>query len=60
MRLVFLGQVLEKLFIIRFHGNTSIGSGVVPCGQTYRQTDLTKLTLVYRNSANTPNTMKTA
>ena len=66
MRLEFLEQVLEKLLIVKFHENPSVGNGVVPCVKKYRQTDrqietdLTKLTLAFRISANEPNTTKTA
>jgi len=60
MRIEFWGQLLEKLLIGNFHENTSVGSGVVLCRQTCRQTDLTKLTFAFRNSANAPNTTNTA
>jgi len=45
MRLEFLGQVLEKLLIVKFHENPSVGNGVVPCGKTYRQTSRSSLSL---------------
>jgi len=45
MRLEFWGQVLEKLLIVKFHENPSVGNGVVPCGKTYRQTWQSSLSL---------------
>ena len=36
MELEFSRQVFEKCSIIKFHGNWSIGSRVVSCGQKYR------------------------
>jgi len=34
--------------------NSSNGSRVIPCGWTYRQTDMTKLTVVIRSFAKAP------
>jgi len=49
----------EKYSNTKFHENSSSGSQVVPCrlmdGQTDRQTDMTKLTVTFRNFANLPN-----
>ena len=42
---------LNKSSNIRLHQNTSIGSRNVSCGQT----DMTKLTVAFRNFANAPN-----
>jgi hypothetical protein len=39
---------------IKFHQNPSSGSWVVPSGRT----DMTKLTVAFRNSANTPKISK--
>ena len=47
-------QFLEKYSNMKFHENLSSGSRVVSCGQTNRRTDMTKLTVVFRNSANEP------
>jgi len=49
----------RKYLNIKFHENSSSGSRVVPCGRaggrTDRQTDMTKLIVAFRNSANAPN-----
>ena len=42
----------EKLSHMKFHENSSSGSLVVSCGRTDGQTDMTKLTVAFRNSAN--------
>ena len=42
-----IGQLSEKYWDIIFHENTPIGSRVVSCGRTDRQTDVTKLMLVF-------------
>jgi hypothetical protein len=47
-----------KISIINFHGNTSCGSEVVQCEQMDRQTDTTKLTVVFRNFAYSPENSK--
>ena len=39
---------------IKFHEKPSNGSRVVPCGQMDGQTDMTKLTITFRNFANAP------
>ena len=39
MKLEFSRQGLEKYSNIRYHGNSSSGSRVVPCSRTDRQTD---------------------
>jgi len=36
MKLEFYTQIFEKYSNIKFHENPSIGSRVVPCGQTDR------------------------
>ena len=46
----FYGKAFEKYSNIEFHENPSSGSRVVPCGRT----DMTKLTVVFRNVANAP------
>jgi len=38
INLEFSGQIFEKYSNIKFLGNPSNGSRVVPCGQTDRQT----------------------
>ena len=52
MKLVFPRQIFEKDSYIKFHENPSRGSRVVPCGQTDRHTDTTKLIVSFRNFAN--------
>jgi len=43
----------------KFHENTSSGSRVIPCGQTDRETDTTKLIVAFRNFVNAPKTALT-
>jgi hypothetical protein len=50
MKRKFSRPIFEKSSNIKFHQNPSIGSRVVPCGQT----DMTKLIVVFRNFANAP------
>ena len=47
----FSRPILEKYTSIKLHKNSSSGSRVVPCRRTDRQTDLTKLTVAFRNFA---------
>ena len=57
MELKYSGQIFEKknkLSNIKFHENPSRGSRVVPCGQTDRQADMTKLTAGFGNFAEEP------
>jgi hypothetical protein len=54
MKLEFLGQILGKKLNIKYNENPPSGSRVVPCGQTDRQTDVTKLIVAFRNFANAP------
>jgi hypothetical protein len=50
MKLEFSRQIFEKYSDIKFHENPFSGSRVVPCGLT----DMTKLTVAFRNFANAP------
>jgi hypothetical protein len=50
MKLEFSRHVLEKYSNIKFYGNPSSGSRVVPCGRT----DMPKLIVAFRNFANAP------
>jgi len=50
MKLEFSWQIFEKSSIIKFHGNPSSGSRVVPWGLT----DMTKLIVAFHNFANEP------
>ena len=52
MKLQFSGQIFEEILNITFHQNPSSGSRVVPYGQADGQTDMTKLTVAFRNFAN--------
>ena len=47
----------EKYSNIKFHDNPSSGSRVVPYGQTDERAEMTKLIVVFRNSANAPKTL---
>jgi len=47
MKLQFSRQILEKYPCIKFHENPSSGNRIVPFGQTDRQTDMTKVVLVF-------------
>jgi hypothetical protein len=49
-------QIFEKYLKTKFHGSLSSRSRVVSRGQTGRQTDMTKLTVAFRNIANAPKT----
>ena len=44
----------EKYANIKFRENPDSGSRVVPCVRTDRQTDMTTLTVAFRNFANAP------
>ena len=50
MKLEFSRQIFEKYSNIKFHGNPFSETRVVQC----RQTDVTKLTVAFRNFAKTP------
>ena len=52
MALDFSRQILEKSLNMKFHENPSVGNRVVLCGQT--ETDMTKPTAAFRNSAKAP------
>jgi len=39
---------------MKMSGVVEIGSRVVPCGRTHRQTDMTKLIVAFRNYAKAP------
>jgi len=54
IKLYFYGRIFEKYSYIKFHENPGSVSRVVPCGRTYRQTHMTKLIIVFHNSANAP------
>jgi hypothetical protein len=58
MKPEFSRQIFENYSIIKFRENPSIGSQVVPCGQTVERTDrrtcVTNLTVTFRNFANAP------
>ena len=49
IKIEFSQQIFEKSSNIPFHEEPSSASLVVPCGRTDEQTDMTKLTVVFRN-----------
>ena len=53
MKLEFSEQIFEKYSNVKFHENPSCGSRVL-CGQT----DMTKLIVAFRKSANAPKNIK--
>jgi hypothetical protein len=54
MKPEFSQWIFEKYSNIKFHENPSIGSRVIPCGQTEGHTDMMKLTVAFRKFANVP------
>jgi hypothetical protein len=53
-------HIFEKCSNMKFHENPSNGIRVVPCGRKDGQrTDMTKLTVAFRNFANAPKTNRT-
>ena len=54
IKLEFYQQIFEKYSNIKFHENPSSENRVVPCGQTDRRTDMTKLIVDFRNFENAP------
>jgi hypothetical protein len=54
MSLEFSGRTFDKHLNFKFHENTSIGTQVVPCGWTDKHTDMVKLIVTFRNSADVP------
>jgi len=59
MKLEFSRHIFEKSSNIKFHENPSSGSRVVPCGRAYGRTDMTKISVAFRNFAKTPKTQFT-
>jgi hypothetical protein len=55
MKLEFFQQIFERYSNIKYNKNPSSGSRIVPCGQT----DITKLTVAFRNSANASKSHRT-
>jgi len=54
MKLELSRQIFEICSNIKFHEKPSSGSRVVPCGQMGGPTDMTKLIVAFRDSANAP------
>ena len=46
----------QKYSNMKFHENPSSGSGAVPWGRAYGQTDMTKSVVAFRNFVNAPKT----
>ena len=66
MKLEFCRRFSEKQSSIKFNGNPSSVSHVVPCGQTERRTDkrtdrqdMTELIVAFRNFMNAPKNTST-
>jgi len=53
MKLLFYIHIFEKIPQYQNSRDPNSGSRFVPCGWTDGQTDMTKLTLAFRNFANT-------
>jgi len=51
-------RIFEKCPNIKFNDNPPSGSRVATCGRTDVQTDITKLTVAFRNFANAPKNRK--
>ena len=51
---LFMSDFNENTQISNFYENPSSGRRVIPCGQTDRQTDMTKLIVALRSFANAP------
>ena len=58
MKIDICQQIFEKLSNIKFHGNLSSGSQVVPRGRADGRTSMTKLIVAFRNFANAPENCK--
>jgi hypothetical protein len=54
MKLEFSQQIFEKCSNIWFHENPSTGNPAIPYKQMDGRTDMTKLIVAFRNSANAP------
>jgi hypothetical protein len=50
----FLGRFFKKSSSIKFYKTSSSGNRVVPCGQTDRETEMTKLIVAFGNFINAP------
>jgi hypothetical protein len=54
MKTEFSRQIFEKYTDIKLHENPFSGSRIVPCGQTDRQTDMTKIIVAFSNFTKAP------
>ena len=52
MKIELSGQIFEKYLDIKFRENPFSDSRVVPCGETDRHKDVTKLIIAFWNFAN--------
>jgi hypothetical protein len=54
-KIEFFGQSFEKYSNIKFQENPSSGGGVLPCGRTDGQTDMTRQIVAFPSFSNPPN-----
>jgi hypothetical protein len=54
----FIEEFSKKFSNIKFYGNSSSESRIVPCGRKDGQADATKLIVIFRSFANAPKTTK--
>jgi len=54
MKVEFSRQIFEKYSNTKLNENPSSGCRIFPFGQTYRQTEMTKLIIGFRNFAKAP------
>jgi len=57
MELELYRQIFQKNANIKLYEDPSSGSRAIPCERTGRQTDKTKLIVVFRNIVNAPKRM---
>jgi hypothetical protein len=54
INLEFSRQIFQKYSNMKFHGSPSSVGRAVSCGKAYKQTDVTKTTTAFSDSANAP------
>jgi hypothetical protein len=60
MQLELSRHILEKYSNIKFHENLFNGIPVAPCEQCYGQTDMTKITVAFRDFVHAPSMRETS